>query len=82
MGTDAQESWGLICRSSCKPMFHCQAQLVSNRASRPWQRGFPITPDHTEEREAGREGPKAASPHLVLVPFHLTQKLEDGDNRK
>lgn len=63
-------------------MFPCQAQLVSNHASGPWQRGFPITPDHTAELEAGREGPKAAPPYLVLVPFHLPQKLEDGDNRK
>jgi len=63
-------------------VFHCQAQLVSSHASGPWQRGFPITPDHTEELEAGREGRKATHPHLVLVPLHLPRKLEDGNNRK
>lgn len=85
MGTDAQESGALICRCSWKPLFHCQAQLVSNKASRPWQRGFPSSPDHTEEREARREGPKAAPPGaspFLSLPEAVTTESEGRKDTK
>lgn len=85
MGTDAQESGALICRCSWKPLFHCQAQLVSNQASRPWQRGFPSSPDHAEGWEARREGPKAAPPGVSLflsLPEAVTTESEGRKDAK
>lgn len=85
MGTDAQESGALICRCSWKPLFHCQAQLVSNQAPRPWQRGFPSSPDHTEGWEARREGPKAAPPGVSpfsSLPEAVTTESEGRKDGK
>lgn len=85
MGTDAQGSGALICRCSWKPLFHCQAQLLSNRAPRPWQRGFPSSPEHTEGWEARREGPKAAAPAVspfLSLPGAATTESEGRKDRK
>lgn len=85
MGTDAQGSGALIYRCSWKPQFHCQAQLVSNQASRPWQRGFPSSPDHTEQWEVRREGAKAAPPGVspfLSLPEAATTESEGSKDKK